>query len=288
MTTPINLYKKDNIPLVFAHRGLVTAHQENTLSAVIAAIESRYCDGTEIDVFLTKDKKLVLFHDEDFQRLTGDEHCIYDMTWSELQALTIKQKVETEGGLIHYPQEEHIPLLEDVLTVVKGTDFILNIELKAHAVKWSRRQTGAEVAKLVRKMKMERQVICVSFDFFMLQSLENEYRDIYSGFGYDDDMPLPTAWVQWLMEKNAIGRFVHSNCSMVEHTLIDEDSILKYRQRGMGVGTYTLFPLSNAEDEIIQDGYYTSEVRRLMKLGVDWITTDHPEKVFNVIHGQDK
>ena len=286
MPNPIKHYKKDNIPLIFAHRGLVTQHQENTLSAVIAAMNSGVCDGTEIDVFLTTDNKLVLFHDEDFKRLTGDEHCIYDMTWAELQTLSIKQAIETEGGLIHYPQEERIPLLEDVLKAVKNTDFILNIELKAHAVKWSRRQTGAEVAKLVRAMGMEDQVICVSFDFFMLQSLENEYRGIYSGFGYDDDMPLPVNWVQWLMEKNAIGRFIHSNCSMVEHTLIDEDSIFKYRQRGMGVGAYTLFPLSNTENEAEQDAYYASEVTRLMTLGVDWITTDYPEKVYRVVYGQ--
>ena len=83
------------------------------------------------------------------------------MTWPELQALTINQNLETEGGLIEYPQEEHIPLLSDVLDLVKGSDFILNIELKAHAVKWSRRQTGSEVAKLVREYGMEDQVICL-------------------------------------------------------------------------------------------------------------------------------
>ena len=284
MTNPIQRFKKNNKPLIFAHRGLVTSHQENTLSAVSAAINCGVCDGTEIDVFLTKDNQLVLFHDEDFKRLTGDDHCIYDMTWAELQALTINRNLETEGGLIKYPQEERIPLLSEVLELVKGSDFILNIELKAHAVKWSRRQTGAEVAKLVRAMGMEDQVVCVSFDFFMLQSLEKEYRGIYSGFGYDDDMPLPTNWVQWLMEKNAIGRFIHSNCSMVEHSLIDEDSILKYRNRGMGIGAYTLFPLIKPEHEAEQDTYYIAEVERLMALDIDWITTDHPDKVYHVIY----
>ena len=106
MTNPIQRFKKNNKPLIFAHRGLVTSHQENTLSAVSAAMNSGICDGTEIDVFLTKDNQLVLFHDEDFKRLTGDDHCIYDMTLPELQALTINRNLETEGGLIKSPQEE--------------------------------------------------------------------------------------------------------------------------------------------------------------------------------------
>jgi len=59
------------IPLILAHRGLVTEYQENTLAAVEAAIDSQYCNGTEFDVFLTKDNKVVLFHDENLKRLTG-------------------------------------------------------------------------------------------------------------------------------------------------------------------------------------------------------------------------
>ncbi len=54
----------EKLPLILAHRGLVTEFQENTLDAVQAAIDSPYCDGTEFDVFLTKDNKVVLFHDE--------------------------------------------------------------------------------------------------------------------------------------------------------------------------------------------------------------------------------
>ena len=53
-----------NQPLVLAHRGLVTEYQENTLLSIQAAIDSPFCNGTEFDVFLTKDNKVVLFHDE--------------------------------------------------------------------------------------------------------------------------------------------------------------------------------------------------------------------------------
>ncbi|PSR11973.1 MAG: hypothetical protein DA408_19995 [Bacteroidetes bacterium] len=56
-------------PLILAHRGLVTEYQENTLPAIQSAIDNPYCDGTEFDVFLTKDNKVVLLHDENLKRL---------------------------------------------------------------------------------------------------------------------------------------------------------------------------------------------------------------------------
>ena len=64
------------LPLILAHRGLVTEYQENTLWAIQAAIDNPYCNGTEFDVFLTKDYKVVLFHDENLKRLIGIDKII--------------------------------------------------------------------------------------------------------------------------------------------------------------------------------------------------------------------
>ncbi len=54
--------------------------------------------------------------------------------------------------------------------------FRLNIEMKAYAPKWSRRHTGTEVARVVRKTASEDSVVVTSFDFFMLYHPEKEYR----------------------------------------------------------------------------------------------------------------
>ncbi len=48
---PISAHKKEGKPLILAHRGLVTKVQENTMSAVKAALENKKCDGCEFDVF---------------------------------------------------------------------------------------------------------------------------------------------------------------------------------------------------------------------------------------------
>ncbi len=284
---PIKMHKKEKKPLILAHRGLVTEFQENTMAAIKAAMESTNCDGCEFDVFLTKDNKVVLFHDENLKRVTGVDRSIYELTWKELQTLSVQRSIEVDGGLRYYEKEEKIPLLSDVLEELRGRDFFVDIEIKAYRPRWSKRRTGSEVAKIVRATRTENQVVCSSFDFFMLYFLEKEHRSIYSGFAYDDDIPLSFKWINWAMERNLVGRFVHSNLAVIEHSLIDEDSIAKYQKKNMNVGTYTLFPLTPPGKENEKYDYYADEVRRLARLGVDWIETDNPHIVYDLIHGNE-
>ena len=194
-------------PLVLAHRGLVTEYQENTLLSIQAAIDSPFCNGTEFDVFLTKDNKVVLFHDENLERLTGIDQTIYDMTWDDLKSIQVLAEIEVDGGLRQYAKPTTIPLLEDVLETIKGKEFFVDIELKAYSPNWSRRKLGREVAKIVSRLGMMEQVVCTSFNFFMLYDLEKMNREIPSGFAYDDNMPLSIKRLNWLMESNIITDF---------------------------------------------------------------------------------
>jgi glycerophosphoryl diester phosphodiesterase len=267
-------------PMILAHRGLVTEYQENTLEALDAAIANRYCNGVEFDVFLTKDNKVVLFHDENMKRLTGVDRMINDMTYAELKTIQILPEIEVDGGMRKYKGPLHIPRLEDALELLKGKDAFIDLELKAYAPKWSKRKLGREVAKILKKADMMEQLACTSFNFFMLRDLENENRAAPSGFAYDDNMPLPLQKLNWLMEANIIGRFIHSNIVCAEHVLIDEDSVKKYHKRNMKVGTFTLYPLTPEEPPMEKLDFYSKEVRRLAKLGVDWIESDNPELVW--------
>ncbi|RLD24161.1 MAG: hypothetical protein DRI54_06460 [Bacteroidetes bacterium] len=272
-------------PLILAHRGLVTEYQENTLPSVQAAIDSSFCNGAEFDVFLTKDNKVVLFHDENLKRLTGIDKVIYDMTWNDLKSIQILSEIEVDGGMRQYARPVAIPLLEDVLETIKGKDFFVDIELKAYSPRWSKRKVGREVAKIVKSMNIAEQVICTSFNFFMLYDLEKMHREIPSGYAYDDNMPLSMKSLNRLMESNIIGKIVHSNAICSEHTLIDKDTIQKYHSRKMKVGTFTLYPLMAGEMPIERKTYFSKEVKRLAELGVDWIETDQPELVWKDLHG---
>lgn len=274
----------EKYPLILAHRGLVTEYQENTLPAIQAAIDSPFSNGTEFDVFLTKDNKVVLFHDENLKRLTGIDKSIYELTWNDLQTIQVLPEIEVDGGIRKYTGSASIPLLEDVLEKIKGKDFFVDIELKAYSPNWGKRKIGGEVAKIVKRMEILEQVVCTSFNFFMLHNLEKQHRAVPSGFAYDDNMPLSVKRLNKLMEWNIIGKLVHSNAVCSEHTLIDNDTVKKYHKRNMKVGTFTLYPLMPDEMPAEKKAYFSSEVKRLAELGVDWIETDQPELVWEDLH----
>lgn len=102
----------------YAHRGLhdrAAGRPENTMGAFGAAVEAGY--GIELDVRLTKDEEVVVFHDENLKRLCGREEKISDLTYGELQECRV-------GGT-----QERIPLLAEVLRLVDGKVPLL-VELK--------------------------------------------------------------------------------------------------------------------------------------------------------------
>jgi glycerophosphoryl diester phosphodiesterase len=294
-------------PLVFGHRGVPLLHQENTLAGFRKALELG-ADGVEFDVFKTADDKIVVFHDEETERLTGVAGKITEMTWDQVSRLRIRRKVDMgQGKFVTFPTEQRIPLLEEVLDEFKGR-LLMNVEMKAYAPDWSRRHTGTETARIIRRCKAEKSLVITSFDFFMLHCLEREYPGLESGFAYDDGMmdnqigewfrrvpeiasdlaKVPgnqndLSFLNFVMEANAVGKAIGSTLVDAEYTLIDADTVAKFHARKMRVGAYTLFPLDTRfvrypdEDQL-------EVLRRLKSAGVDWIETDDPERLLRELH----
>lgn len=101
----MKLLKKDMTWLLngyFAHRGLFNKEfPENSMEAFDNAIKYGY--GIELDVQFSKDEKLVVFHDDNLKRVTGDNRNVCDVEYSELKTLKLSNTEKT------------IPLFEDVL-----------------------------------------------------------------------------------------------------------------------------------------------------------------------------
>lgn len=102
-----------------AHRGLFDNETipENSLPAFAKAVENGY--GIELDVQLTTDGKLIVFHDETLKRMSDTKKRPVDISYSELQ----------EHKLLD--TEYTAPLLEDVLSLVDGKVPLI-IEIKPH------------------------------------------------------------------------------------------------------------------------------------------------------------
>lgn len=103
----------------FAHRGLYREDQslpENTLPAFMKAISCGY--GIELDVQLTRDKQIVVFHDETLLRACGVDARVDAYTYAELREMPL------------FRSSHRIPLFSDVLALVAGRVPLI-VELKA-------------------------------------------------------------------------------------------------------------------------------------------------------------
>ena len=102
----------------YAHRGLhdnAWGIPENSMAAFEKAVSKNY--GIELDIHLTKDRRLVVFHDNNLWRMCHIKRDICEMTWEKLKDVRLIGTRET------------IPLFEDVLQLVSGRVPLI-IELK--------------------------------------------------------------------------------------------------------------------------------------------------------------
>ncbi len=117
----------------FAHRGLHDGGRaENSMSAFRAAKESGY--GIELDVRLSGDGELVVFHDPTLNRVCGVDGRVIDFTAEELSRLSLAST------------GEGIPTFRQVLELIDGTVPLL-IEIKMEPGESGIAEKLAEVIK---------------------------------------------------------------------------------------------------------------------------------------------
>ncbi len=82
------------LSLILGHRGARFRAPENSLESFKNAIKCG-ADGVELDVHLTKDGKLVVIHDSDLRRITGEKTFIKSLTLSEIRLLDISRLIKS-------------------------------------------------------------------------------------------------------------------------------------------------------------------------------------------------
>lgn len=104
----------------YAHRGLFNREvPENSLGAFHRAVERGY--GIELDIQLTADKRVVVFHDYTLKRMCGEDVKVSQLTLAQLRTYRLAGTDYT------------IPTLAEVLNTVRGRVPLL-IELKGETV----------------------------------------------------------------------------------------------------------------------------------------------------------
>ncbi len=103
-----------------AHRGASGVAPENTMWAFWTAIVSG-ADIIELDVQITKDSQLVIFHDRSLDRITGDSGGIADYTLAELNEKDVGKWKNQEFTGVKIPTFEQVlqELPEDCSIIVE-------------------------------------------------------------------------------------------------------------------------------------------------------------------------
>jgi len=147
---------------LIAHRGLHDEKiPENSLPAFQAAIEKGY--PIELDVTMTKDRKLVVYHDKKLRRGMGIDAYLHDLTYDELTQYKL------------FGTAEKIPLFAEVLATVAGRVPLL-IEIKNEG------KVGEMESLLYQELQgYKGQYAIQSFNPFTLQWFKNNAPEVIRG-----------------------------------------------------------------------------------------------------------
>ena len=149
----------------YAHRGLHSdTVPENSLEAFELACRAGH--GIELDVQLSRDGEVMVFHDYTLVRMTGCEKKLCELDANELMTLKL-------GGT-----EQTIPTLKEVLALVNGRVPLL-VELKGESVDTS---LCAKVAEMLRAYKGS---YCVeSFNPLLIGNMKKQMPETFCGLLY--------------------------------------------------------------------------------------------------------
>ena len=130
-------------PLIVAHRGAPLLAFENTLSSFEKAVEQG-AGIIELDVQMTSDRKLIVFHDSDVDRVTWASGLIKQFTLEEVRKMRL-------GG------SSSVPTLEETIAAFKGrTGFFVELKRIPEAVE--------QTLKLLASAGVLDETVLCSFD----------------------------------------------------------------------------------------------------------------------------
>src|SRR5205807_8520280 len=153
-----------NHPQRVAHRGGSHLAPQNTLAAFRNAL-TLPIDAIELDVHMSRDGHVIVFHDYTVDRLTNGRGKILDLDFAYLRSLNAAAHFPGE-----WPEPQRIPTLREVLELVRGhVQVYIEIKFSERDGVCGRYPNIAQaVVEDVRAADMLDQAVIISFDWMIL------------------------------------------------------------------------------------------------------------------------
>lgn len=237
----MNIVIAQNVEII-GHRGASFDAPENTLASVNLAWKLD-ADAAEIDVYLSKDNKIMVIHDKDTKRTAGEKLIVKESIASDLRKLDV--------GSFKSPdyKGEKMPFLHEVIeTIPEGKK--LFVEVKC----------GTEILPFLKESfkesgKIDRLVI-ISFDFNVVAGAKKIMPEVPAYWlHFNLSGEYSTKWIEKAKEANLDGlNFRYKG--------ISEEFIKSVHDANMKIYTWTV------DDP--------EEAAKLSGFGIDGITTNRP------------
>jgi glycerophosphoryl diester phosphodiesterase len=256
-------------PRIAAHRGGAALWPENSLAAFAGAV-ALGADLLEFDVHQSADAEVVVIHDATLDRTTEGTGPVGSQPASTLRRLRLRDRT---GALT----DERLPLLDDVLALVSPTRALLLLEMKGplFSVRYGRdaagqieivpgpRYEGLEerVLERLHARGMARRTNVMSFSPEIIASIRllapGQRTTLLVGRNHLESAAATATEMMALARGFGVTDFGPG------HTLVDAEAVAAAHAAGLGLIVWT------PNDE--------PEIRRLITLGVDVLTTDRPD-----------
>ena len=234
---------QDNV-LVIAHRGAAGIAPENTLASIRQAIDDG-ADMIEIDVQESRDGEIVVIHDSDFMKLSGNDLKVWDGTLKQIQEIDIGSWFDPKFSA------ERVPTLTQVLEEARGKAGVV-IELKYYG---HDQQLEQRVVDSVEKAGMVDDIVIMSLQYKGIKKFRT----------------LRPEWVIGLLSSKSVGNLANLDLDFlaVNMSMATPGFIRRSHAAGKQVYVWTV------NDAV--------SISRMISLGVDGIITDEPEMARKVV-----
>lgn len=265
--------------LNIAHRGARSLAPENTLAAGRKALQVG-ADMWELDVAVTADEHLIVFHDDSLERTTNARDVFPDrapwtftkFTLAELQALDCGSwYVDTDPfgevargsltpGELEAFRNERIPTLRQALQFTRDNNWRVNVEIKALPAPFVDFSVVQAVADLIEQLDMLDRIIVSSFLPERLIEMSHrlpavKFHSLLGQYG-DKKIDIPA-------DSSFDGFHPRYN-------LISDSQIIAAQRAGYGVIPF-----------VVNE---TADLERMVALGVMGIITDYPQHLERLLH----
>ena len=251
-------------PHIIAHQGSSLDLPPNTLEAFHLALDHG-ADIIELDIWRSKDGTWVVIHDKNLLRITGVNKDITKLTFKEIQSLDAGYNFsDSSGNYLYRNKNYRIPSLEQVFKMFNNEK--INIEIKDNS-----KRGLSDLVELIRKYKMERKVLVVSFSYRVIKK-----------FRRFTNKQIATA-----ASRHDIMKVVYFENIPGFRFSFDAFQLPFYYEKVKKLGFLNTNWISSMQDKGLEVHYWTidnaEDIQNAVSIGADGIMTNKPKTAYDVL-----